>query len=141
MEYSRFENNLVVRLDKGDEICDALLKIAEAEQISCAAVTGIGATDNFCVGVFDIDKKAYDKYDFKGANYEITSLCGNLTRMNGKAYQHLHMTCAGSEGRVVGGHLLNAVISLTCEITLSIIEGSVSRQRDASLGINKISFE
>lgn len=139
MEYRRFDNSVVLRLDKDDEITAAVLEVAKKENIRLASVTGIGATDNVTVGVFDIDKKAYDKFTFTG-NKEITSLVGNINTMNSEEYCHMHITLAGDKGTVVGGHLLNAVISLTAEIFINIIDGSVDRKRNEALGINTFSF-
>lgn len=139
MEYRRFGSRIVMRLDKGDEITQCLLAAAAKERISMASVTGIGATDDFTVGIFDIDAKAYNRFTYTG-NHEITALAGNINTMNGEPYTHVHITCAGPDGTVRGGHLLNAVISLTCEIVIGIVDGSVDRKRDETLGINKLSF-
>lgn len=139
MEYKRFGNTLVLRLDKNDEITSAVLTVAKQENIKLASVSGIGATDNVTVGVFDVEKKAYDKFTFTG-NHEITSLVGNINTMNGESYCHLHITLAGPDGIVKGGHLLSAVVSLTSEIFFSITDGIVDRKRNENLGINTFYF-
>lgn len=140
MEYSRFGNQIVVRLDQGDEISASVLKIAEAEDISLASVSGIGATNDIDVGVYDIDAKEYTRYTFRGT-HEITSLIGNLTRKDGKPYAHMHVTLAGDGGKIVGGHLLRGVIVLTSEIFITVVDGKAERKYDAGLGINRLSFE
>ena len=139
MEYKVFEDRVLVRLDKGDEIVTSLLAVAEKEGVTLASVSGIGATDDFEVGVFDLDRSNYDRFRFVG-NHEIVALAGNLTTKDGAPYVHLHITCAGEGGKIVGGHLFNARISLTAEIFLDIAAGSVDRRRDDTLGINKILF-
>ena len=139
MEYRRFDSTVVLRLDKNDEITASVIEVAKKENIKLASVTGIGATDNVTVGVFDLDKKAYDKFTFTG-NREITSLVGNINTMNGEEYCHLHITLAGEKGTVTGGHLLNAVISLTSEIFINIIDGNVDRKKNEELGINTFGF-
>lgn len=137
MQYQRSGNKLILRLDPGDEIVHSMLEIAEKEQIAAASISGIGATDDFEVGIFAIERRAYDRYAFRG-NHEILNLCGNLSRMNGEAYQHMHITCAGSGGSVVGGHLLKAVISLTAEIVLDVIDTSLDRVHSETIGINRL---
>ena len=130
MEYRVFEDTIVVRLDKGDEIVGSLLTVAEKEGVPLASVSGIGATDDFEVGVFDPARSDYERYRF-----------GNLTTKDGAPYVHLHITCAGEGGRIVGGHLFEAKISLTAEIFLRKGAGRGERLRDEALGINKIRFE
>ena len=139
MEYRVFEDKVLVRLDKGDEIVKSLLSVAEKEGVTLASVSGIGATDDFEVGVFDLDRSDYDRFHFSG-NHEIVALVGNLTTKDGAPYIHLHITCAGEGGKIVGGHLFEGKISLTAEIFLQKAAGSAERQRDDTLGINKIRF-
>ncbi len=140
MEYREYGNVTVVRLDKGDEIIESIKKVAEAFSIKNAVFTAIGATDDFTVGVFDLEKSDYEKYSF-GGNHEILNLSGNITTVDGKPYVHAHITCAGKGGRVVGGHLLEGKISLTLELEIIRINACVTRKHDKTLGINRFSFE
>ena len=139
METKTFGNAVVVRLDKDDEIVTSLLKVAEAEPLSLASISGIGATDDFEVGVFDLEKGDYDRIHFEG-NHEITALVGNLTTKDGAPYLHLHITCAGPGGKIVGGPLFRAHVSLTAEIFLQKANGALDRKFDETLHINKIEF-
>lgn len=139
MDYKNYGSTIVVRLDKGDEIVKSLLEVAEKEKCAFAYVTGIGAVDDFEVGVFDLDKADYNRIGYTG-NHEINALVGNLTTKDGAPYLHVHITCTGKDGTVVGGHLFRGKISLTGEIFLQVIGGSVDRKYDPSVGINKIVF-
>lgn len=139
MEYRVFEDMILVRLDKGDEIARSLLEVAKKEGLTLASVSGIGATDDFEVGVFDLARSDYEHFRF-GGNHEIVALVGNVTTKDGAPYVHLHITCAGEGGKIVGGHLFKGKISLTAEIFLQKGRGVTDRLRDESLGINKIRF-
>ena len=44
MEYRRFGSKLVVRLERGEEVCAKLLELAERENIRTAAVSGMRCT-------------------------------------------------------------------------------------------------
>ena len=59
MEYRRFNDMLVVRLDRNEEITEQLRLLAEREQIKLASVQALGAVDDFTVGVFDTKAKTY----------------------------------------------------------------------------------
>lgn len=140
MEYKKKNNTILLRLDKGDEITDSLKKVAETESIRSGFFSGIGATDDFCVGVFDLENKKYNEYVFSG-NHEINALNGNFSTKDEQAYVHAHVTCTGNGGKVVGGHLLRAIVSLTCEIGITIVDEKVERRFDDDLGINRWLFE
>lgn len=139
MEYRVFEDTLVVRLDPGEEICASLLEIAEKEQIELAQIQGLGAINDFTTGVFDTVEKVYHSNDFKGA-YEITSLTGTLTRMDGKPYLHVHLSAGDAQGHVNGGHLNRANVSATAEIIIRKINGSVGRRFSDEIGLNLFQF-
>ena len=135
MKYEKFSDKIFLRLDPGDEICEAILFVAKKEGIGAASITGIGATDDFTVGVFDLNEKKYAEYRFD-TNHEINALSGNLTRKDGKPYVHLHITCTGKNAKVVGGHLLRGVVSLTAEIIIGVAEAEINRVFNEALGIN-----
>lgn len=139
MEYKRFGDKIYLRLDKGDDITESVFKVAKAENVQAAQVSGIGATDEFTVGVFDVAKKKYNEYVFKG-NHEINALTGNITEKDGEPYIHLHITATGGGCKIVGGHLIKGVISLTGEIIITVSDGKVSREFDGALGINRWKF-
>ena len=140
MEYKRFDKTIAVRLDKNDDIISSLINVAEKENIRAGSFSGIGATDNFTVGIFCLKKQTYEKLTFNDGNYEITSLNGNITFVDGKPYIHVHITCAGKDGNVVGGHLLEGIISLTCEIFINAADGEIGRKHDEELNINRFDF-
>ena len=140
MDTRRFGETLIVRLDPGDEICASMLDLAAREGIALAEISGIGATDDLDVGVFNLSKRDYDVVHFDGSR-EITSLVGTLTTKEGRPYQHLHITAAGPGGVVVGGHLRRAVVNITAEIVVRVIPGRVGRRLSPDFGINKIEFE
>ena len=141
MEYKRFDHTLYVRLDRGEEILASLKKLSEAEDIRLADVRGLGATDDFAVGVYDVETRKYYPLAFTGA-HEITSLLGNINTMDGAFYCHLHMSAGDVTGRVVGGHLSRCVISATAELVISVTDGEVDRFRDeAETGLNLFCFK
>ncbi len=139
MEYKRFDNTITARLDRGEEILTEIEKIAKAESIKLAKVSAIGAVNDFTVGVYDVDKKAYKANSFTG-DYELLSLLGNINTMNGEYYCHLHMSAGNEKGEVFGGHLNRAVISVTCEMFIDIIDGTVDREHNDEIGINLFKF-
>lgn len=140
MEYRRFQDTLVVRIDKNEEITEQIRRIAEQEQIKLASVQALGAVNDFTVGVFDTTTKTYASNRFQGA-YEIVSLTGTISTMDGNFYQHLHMSAGDGTGAVYGGHLNRANVSATCEMVIHVIHGQVDRAFSEKIGLNLFRFE
>ena len=139
MDYRRFGDTVIARLDKGEEIHGQLRQIALKEDIRLAEISGLGAADDVTLGVFIIGEKRYHANRFTG-DMEIVSLTGTVTTMNGEYYPHLHMSVGDAQGRVFGGHLTEAVVSITCELVIRIIDGTVDRKHHPDPGVNLLEF-
>ena len=139
MDYRRFGKTIIARIDRGEEVLTQLKAIALNEEIKLASVRALGATDDFTVGVFKVDEKKYYANHFTG-DFEIVSLTGTISTMNGEYYAHLHMSAGDEQGRVFGGHLNEALISATCEMVIEVIDGQVDRVRDENVGLNLFHF-
>ena len=139
MEYRRFGNTIIARLDRGEEILEEIKTLALQEHIALAQVSALGAVGDFTVGVFHVEEQQYYANRFTG-NYEIVSLTGTINTMDGAFYTHLHMSAGDDQGKVFGGHLNRAVISATCEMVITVIDGTVDRRFDPEIGLNVFSF-
>ena len=139
MDYRRFGKTIIARIDRSEEVLTQLKNIALKEDIKLASVRALGATDDFTVGVFKVEEKKYYANHFTG-DFEIVSLTGTISTMNGEYYAHLHMSAGDEQGRVFGGHLNEAIISATCEMVIEVIDGQVDRLRDESVGLNLFHF-
>lgn len=139
MDYRRFNDTVLLRIDRGEEIIETVRKVAKQEHIRLASVEALGATDDFTVGVYDVDTKRYDSKTFTGP-HEIVSLTGTITEKDGAFYQHLHMSAGNKNCEVFGGHLNRAVVSATCEMVIRVLNGAVDRRTDPEIGINLLKF-
>lgn len=139
MEYRRFQNTIVARIDKGEEILEQVKRIARKEQIKLASVQALGAVSQFTAGVFKTEEKEYIANEFTGS-FEIVSLTGTVNMMNGEFYCHLHMSAGNHKGEVFGGHLNKALVSATCEMIITVIDGTVDRYFDEEIGLNLFRF-
>ena len=135
MEYRRFGDKIIARIDKGEEILEQIEAIALRENILLAHISALGAVNSFTAGVFDVNEKKFYANEFKG-DFEIVSLTGTISSMNGKPYTHIHMSAGDNTGAVYGGHLNRAVVSATCEMVITLIDGRVDRKYNEDAGIN-----
>ena len=139
MKYKRFDKDIVVRIDKGEEILEKIKEVSIRENIKLATVTALGATNEFTVGVFKTEEKKYYSISFKG-DFEIVSLTGSINTMNDEFYTHIHMSAGDEKGNVFGGHLNKAIVSATCEMFIHVIEGKVDRELSKDIGLNLFKF-
>lgn len=139
MEYRRFENTIVARIDKGEDMFEKLKRIAVLEDIKLAEVGGLGTFSHMNVGVYDLEERRFKGNDFDGM-FEIVSLTGTINTMNGEYYAHLHASAADAEGHVFGGHLSEGTVGATMELVIRIIEGVVDREKDEKTGLNIFKF-
>lgn len=140
MDYKRFDDKIIARIDRTEEVHEKLKEIALKENIKLASVYGLGATDDFTIGIFSVSKKDYKERNFKG-EFEILSIIGSISTLDGEYYPHLHISASNGDGNVFGGHMKSARISVTCELTINIIDGVVERQKYPETGINIYKFD
>ncbi|MBR5959653.1 MAG: DNA-binding protein [Clostridia bacterium] len=139
MDYRRFGNTYLVRMDVGEEIIEQLKSLCRSENVRLAQVDAIGAVRQAVIGVYDLEEQAYHREDLEGF-MEIAGLQGSVTRMNGEVYPHLHVTLAGQDNKVHAGHVIGLIVGATCEMFVRVLDGEVSRERDEEIGINTIRF-
>ena len=140
MEYQRFDNQVVLRINRGEEIVTSLEEMCSKENILSASVEAIGAVDDFNIGLFDVEKKEYSSEHYY-ILAEVTSLLGTVTEKIGQMYLHLHMNAADKDHHVYGGHLNTAVVSATREMIVTIINGQIGRKFDKETGLNLFQFD
>lgn len=58
MDYHKFGQTIILRLDRGEEILEQLKAVGQAEGIKLASINGLGAVGDFTVGVFDPEKSS-----------------------------------------------------------------------------------
>ena len=98
-----------------------------------------GAADRAAIGVYDLAEQKYYQEDLEGF-MEIAGLSGSVTEMNGQPYIHLHAALADQRNIVHGGHVISLRVGATCEMFVRVLEGEVTREKDAGLGINLWKF-
>ena len=140
LEYMKFDDVYVVRLDRSEEIVESLTKICDREKITLATIEGIGAADHAVIGLYNVGEQVYHKTELNGP-MEITALTGNVSTMDGKTYLHIHINLCDEKMNVKGGHLNECRISATAEITIRTVNGKVERFYDKDgVGLNLYQF-
>lgn len=139
MEYRKFGDKYVIRMDRGEEIVATLMDFCRDRQIKLGKVSAIGAVNKVTIGLFKTAEKKYYSSELTG-DFEITGLNGNISTMKGEPYLHLHISIADAKHNTYGGHLNSAVVSATCEMIVDVLEGAVDREFSEEIGLNLIKF-
>jgi uncharacterized protein len=108
---------------KGDDIMTGLHDFAEKAHIKNGHFTGLGAIDKATLRWSD-PVGNHPKQTEVNEEAEIVSLVGSLsTDKEGKPAVHAHTVLALSDGSTRGGHLVQAHVSIICEIFVTEEEG------------------
>jgi predicted DNA-binding protein with PD1-like motif len=132
--------NYVIRLDAGEKIVETLKALCERDGIGGGFFNGLGAVGEAEIGHFDPGTNDYSWVELSGP-YEIVSLYGNITVADGKPFIHAHIALGDNTFAVRGGHLKEAVVSVTCEITLTRFRDDIGRRKDAATGLSLLALE
>ncbi len=135
MKTKKIDNKLFVRLEIGDEVSASLKEACTKHGIRAGSISGIGGVDKVELGFFEASTRDYRVEKFE-EDFELLSLKGNVSEMEGAPYVHLHVMLGKGDYSVIGGHLVSAVISLTGEIVIDVTDGIVERAKDEKVGLN-----
>jgi len=124
----------IIRLDAGEKIIASLLSLCERDGIGSGFFNGLGAVGEAELGHFNPATGDYSWTKLAGS-YEIVSLYGNISVVDGKPFIHAHASLGDETFAVRGGHLREAVVSVTCEITLTRFKDDIGRKRDEATGL------
>lgn len=139
MEYGKFGDTYIVRMDRGEEILSGLVSLCEKENIRLAQVDALGAVDHAVVSVYDVPARTFYRKAFDEP-MEISNLCGTVSRKDGQVYIHLHVTLCDRDLLAHGGHANELRVSATCEMTVRVLPGEVERRMDEQVGLNVFRF-
>jgi uncharacterized protein len=118
----------------GDEILSGLKEFAINYQVKSAHFTAIGDARSAKFGWYDESKKMFKV--FKIDNFsEITSLIGDIATYNGMPVVHAHANFGTEDGTVHGGHLLEAFVSPTLEVIMTVEPESLYKKLAPEFGI------
>lgn len=140
MKYFVLGSTYVVRLDAGEKIVGTLKALCERDAIRGGFFSGIGAVGEAEIGHFDPGSNDYTWVRLSGP-YEIVSLYGNIATFDGKPSIHAHIALGDNTFAVRGGHLKEAVVSVTCEVTLTRFRDDIGRKKDSASGLLLLTLE
>ncbi|TRC79150.1 DNA-binding protein [Mesorhizobium sp. WSM4310] len=135
------QRTFVVVLDPGEEAFGTLTAFPIDQAVDSASLTEIGAFERAIVGWFDPNAKTYRKIPID-EQCEVLSAIGDVALGDdGKPSLHVHTVLGLSDGTTRGGHLLEAMVRPTLEVTLMEAPGHLRRSRRPELGVAFIDLD
>lgn len=131
MLYQRFGDRYQVRIESGESVVESLTRLAEAEEMGYATLTGIGAVRRASLAYYNVDTREYETHDLE-EQLEVVSLVGNVSLRDGNPFLHVHAALGRRDLTMVGGHLMDAVAHATLEVWMQREAANVHRFSDES---------
>jgi predicted DNA-binding protein with PD1-like motif len=116
----------LLRIDRGEDLVSSVTGYCEA-----AAVRSVE------IGYYDLAAKQYRRRRPDGI-FELISLSGNITAVDGKAFMHAHVVLGAQDFSVLGGHLFAAEVAVTGEIFLMEMPLGLTRKMNDDVGLKLI---
>ena len=140
MESKRFGDQIVLRIDDGEELLQAVEAACRLHGVNAAQISGIGARSSVRLRVLNDTNDGFLFRDFS-MPMEIANITGNVTADINGLFLHLHLTAADGEMRLYGGHVVSCVIANTAEIWITLLpDGMLHRAETAEGLLRKIEF-
>ncbi len=122
---------------QGDEAFSGLLEFADKYHVTSAHFTAIGALNRATLGWFDPQRKMYKKIPING-QHEVIGMSGDIALYQGKPVVHTHMIVGGPDGTTRAGHVLDAYVSPTLEVMVTVDPITMKKRFDPETDLTLI---
>ncbi|HEY9345685.1 MAG TPA: PPC domain-containing DNA-binding protein [Inquilinus sp.] len=124
-----------VILETGEAVMESLQRFAEAERLTAAQITGIGAFSDAELRYFDWERKEYLPIPVK-EQVEVASLLGDVAvSPDGKPALHVHLVLGRRDGTALAGHLAEARVRPTLELIVTESPAHLRKALDPESGL------
>ncbi len=118
----------------GDEVVAGLTAFAREHGLAGTRFTGIGAFSDAVLGYFRWERKEYERIPVR-EQVEVLSLAGDVALADGGPKVHAHAVLGRADGAAMGGHLLEAHVRPTLELTVTDAPHRLVRRHDPASGL------
>jgi predicted DNA-binding protein with PD1-like motif len=122
---------------QGDEAFSGLLEFAERYHVTSAHFTAIGALNRATLGWFDPQRKMYKTIPIDG-QHEVIGMSGDIALYQGKPVVHTHMVVGSPDGTTRAGHVLDAYVSPTLEVIVTVDPVEMQKRFDPATDLTLI---
>src|SRR6202050_4777657 len=120
-----------------DEAFSGLMEFAEKYHVTSAHFTAIGALNKATLGWFDPQRKMYKKIPING-QHEVIAMSGDIALYQGNPVVHAHMVVGSPDGTTRAGHVLDAYVSPTLEVMVTVDPVAMHKRFDPEADLTLI---
>lgn len=137
MTYAFDEDSYTLRFERGEEVVSLLDNFIKEHDIKGGWIMGLGGLSLAELGFYDNVAQEYEWARFE-TPLELANITGNIAWQNNAPAIHLHATISDASLHASAGHLREAVVSGTVEITIQPwkLKQGLARTKDKSSGLN-----
>ena len=141
MRHLRDADRCTIVLERGEPVLESIIAACNAEKITSAYFQGIGAVSDVEIGYYTLDTKSYSFTSYP-ETFEVASMQGNITLVEGKPFVHAHAVLSRCDETLgcIGGHIKEARVAVTLEISMRVLEMPLSRAIDDTIGLKLIAL-
>ena len=125
----------ILVFSEDDEVLSGIEDFAVKYNVKCAHFKAIGAVKKATSGWYDTSKKAY-QLNHINQQVEVVSLIGNISLFNDKPIVHTHFAVGLPDGKIEGGHLIEAYVNPTLELFVTVEPTPLLKHFDQHSGLN-----
>ena len=122
---------------QGDEAFSGLQEFAKKYHVTSAHFTAIGAVNGATLAWFDPKRKMYKKIPIEG-QHEVIGMSGDIALYQGNPVVRTHMVVGYSDGTTRGGHVLDAHVSPTLEVMVTVEPVTMHKRFDPETDLTLI---
>lgn len=128
----------ILELNSGDDLLVSISQCAQAAKLQGASISGLGQLHDPTLAYFTSNPNDKPTLKTFPGYYELASLTGNISANGNSYYTHAHAALADKEFHGITGHVDNAKVGLTAEITITPLSAPVKRTVDAKTGFGPL---
>ena len=132
-----FKRICVFRVKPGQELVDGIGRYCHDSGITSGIIIGIiGSLQSARLNFLKELPAKYDSVDYQGP-LEIVSAQGSVALKEKEPILHIHIQLS-DEDMCCGGHLANAKVFSTAEVTIGELDFQIVRHLDSYTGLNEL---
>lgn len=134
MKWRRNGSYYQLRLMKDEDVLKELAGFVRSRRLKSGMLMGVGAATQIVLGYYDLHRQQYRKRRFRG-EYELAALVGNIAWDDKEPVCHIHAVISDRRCAAHAGHLFEARVAATCEISVIPGRSRVLRRLEPDTGL------
>lgn len=135
MQARKVDGGYVLRLERGDEIHEALRRFVREHDVRGGLVTAFGAAERAVLGRYDLKGHQYHDTVLEG-ELEVGNVTGSVAWKDDAPALHLHAVVADEQLRAYAGHLHEMRVNPLLEVFVCETGERFTRTFDPATGLN-----